>query len=255
MEQYRIARHGVFTIVLILFLGCRGERPMTSAQEMVDKAIAYSGGEDRYRNTHITFDFRDISYAQLWDQGKRVMKRRFLRDSLPIEDILSGQGLERLVNGARVSLPDTLAKKYSNSVNSVHYFAYLPFGLNDPAVRKEFVGLVNVGGKPYYKVKVTFAQKNGGDDFEDTYLYWFDTADFSTDYLAYEYHVDGGGIRFREAYNERRVGGIRFVDYRNYKPKEPHTDLGMMDSLYEKGQLTHLSTIELRNISVQDNYN
>jgi len=70
----------------------------------------------------------------------------------------------------------------------------------------------------YYKLKVTFDQDGGGDDFDDTYVYFFNKATFKPDYLAYDFHVNGGGMRFREAYNERYVNGIRFVDYNNMKP-------------------------------------
>ena len=46
----------------------------------------------------------------------------------------------RTVNGAKI---DTLSEewigKYSRSVNSVAYFAFLPYGLNDPSVFKTLV--------------------------------------------------------------------------------------------------------------------
>lgn len=92
-----------------------------------------------------------------------------------------------------------MALKYYNSVNSVHYFAYLPQGLNDKAVQKELLGEVVLKGEPYYKVRVTFAQEGGGNDYEDVFIYWFHKQKFTMDYLAYEFHVDGGGMRFREA--------------------------------------------------------
>jgi len=46
-------------------------------------------------------------------------------------------------------------------------------------------------------------------------------------------HVGKGGIRFREAYNERFVGGIRFVDYYNLKPKSKTSSILDIDELYE----------------------
>jgi hypothetical protein len=56
-------------------------------------------------------------------------------------------------------------------------------------------------------------------------------------------------MRFRAAYNERRVGGIRFVDYRNFKyeGKLPVTSL---DRLYTEGELELLSLVELKDIEV-----
>ena len=122
-------------------------------------------------------------------------------------------------------LKDSIANVYANSVNSVHYFANLPYGLNDPAVNKEFLGEVAIKDKEYYKIKVTFDQKGGGKDYEDIYLYWFNKETFKPDYLAYKFYVDGGGIRFRVAYNERYLGGIRFVDYENYEASREETSI------------------------------
>ena len=56
-------------------------------------------------------------------------------------------------------------------------------------------------------------------------MYWFNKETFKPDYLAYDFHTDGGGVRFRKAYNERYVDGIRFVDYENYKPRDPKETL------------------------------
>ena len=42
----------------------------------------------------------------------------------------------------------------------------------------------------------------------------------TTQFGTYSYiESDGIGLRFREAFNERYINGIRFVDYNNYKPK------------------------------------
>jgi len=67
------------------------------------------------------------------------------------------------------------------------------------------------------------------------------------DYLAYSYHVNGGGVRFRSAYNSREVDGVRFQDYINYK-HDSTTPVEEMDEYYLKGELKELSKIELRNI-------
>ena len=67
------------------------------------------------------------------------------------------------------------------------------------------------------------------------------------DYLAYSYEVDGGGVRFREAYNTRKIGGVLFQDYVNYKHLK-NTDVSTFDILFEKGELKELSRIELENV-------
>ena len=225
------------------------EAPKISAQDIVDKSIAVSGG-DLYKTSDISFDFRDRKYILQRIDGKKILKRIKKNDTLDIVDVKTAQGFERYVDGKLAQIPDSLANSYANSVNSVHYFAYLPYGLNDQAVIKEYLDEVVIKDKKYHKIKVTFKQENGGDDFDDVYIYWFNAKTFKPDYLAYEFHVNDGGLRFREAFNERTVNGIRFVDYLNLKPKTDDQSIYRLDSLFEKGELEVFSKIELENITV-----
>ncbi len=238
-------------VAFLLFFACKQEKDsILTAQQIVDKSIEVCGG-DLYKTSNISYDFRDITYALDVTKGQRILKRIITTDSSVIKDERYPNKFERYINDSLVALHDTLANKYANSVNSVHYFAYLPFGLNDAAVNKELLGRVNIKGQDYYKVKVTFDQKGGGKDFDDIYVYWFNTNTFEPDFLAYEFHVDGGGMRFREAYNERSVGGIRFVDYNNYEPEDPLHSIYEIDSLFLANKLKLLSKIELRNITLE----
>ncbi len=240
-----------FTFLLLLsFLACKETSKETlSVQEIVDKSIANSGGE-LYKNHDTSFVFRDKKYSASKKDGKKVLSRIFNLDSVTVKDVKRGDGFQRFFNDSLVAVPDSMAIKYANSINSVHYFARLPYGLNDKAVNKELLGEETIKGKAYYKVKVTFDQEGGGDDFDDTYVYWFDKESFKPDYLAYDFHVDGGGQRFRKAYNERYVNGIRFVDYENYKPKKKDKGILEIGKAYENGELELLSKIELSHISV-----
>jgi hypothetical protein len=218
------------------------------AQEIVDRSIRVSGG-DRYTESRISFSFRDLEYVLEPGPAGRVLKRINNTDTARVTDIRKRDGFERLIDGNAVEVPDSMASRYSNSINSVHYFAYLPFGLNDAAVNKELLGEVTIGGQDYYEVKITFDRQGGGKDYEDVYVYWFNKATYKPDYLAYEFDVDGGGLRFRKAYNERYIGGIRFVDYENYQAETgPRPD--QLDSLYVAGELELLSRIELNEIAV-----
>ena len=144
-----------------------------------------------------------------------------------------------------------MAIKYSASVNSVHYFSVLPYGLNDKAVNKKLIGEERIKGKDYYKIEVTFSQKGGGEDFEDVFIYWINKASFKPDYLAYSYNEDDGkGMRFREAYNERYVNDLRFVDYNNYKSEDKKFYLIDLAKAFNNNSLKLLSKIELQNVEV-----
>ena len=244
-------RSFIFCFVLLV-VSCKEKATLElSAQNIVNKSIAACGGE-LYKTTDISFTFRDKTYISEREDNQRILKRIFESDSSVVVDIKKPDGFQRFVNDSLVVLPDSLSNAYANSVNSVHYFAYLPYGLNDLAVNKELLGEAKIKEVGYYKVKVTFDKEGGGEDFEDTYIYWFNKKTFKPDYLAYKFHVNGGGMRFREAYNERYIQGIRFVDYNNYAPKDKDVSLFGIDSLYIQGKLELLSKIALEDILVTE---
>ena len=213
-----------------------------------------AGGE-LYTCSNIDFVFRDRIYSLEYNNSRKILKRAFEKDSSNVLDIRGNSSFERIVDDQPVAVPDSMARKYANSINSVHYFAYLPYGLNDPAVNKKLIGERTIKDQDYYIIEITFDQENGGDDFEDVYIYWINKTSYKPDYLAYEFHVDGGGMRFREAYNERYIEGIRFVDYSNYKPVDL-VSIYDIDQLYQENKLELLSKIELEEIRVNaDNCN
>lgn len=230
-----------------LLLSCNQQSDGPAA-DIVDKAIEAHGGR-AFDNAHFQFRFRDRDYSW-YRNGGRFEYRRIFTDSTgqSITDVLNNQGFTRLVEGRAVELPEERSKAFTNSVNSVMYFAVLPYRLNDEAVRKEYLGETRIKGEPYQKIKVTFEQESGGEDFEDEFIYWFHSHHYTMDYMAYSYHTEGGGMRFREAYNPRNIGGIRWQDYINYRPVPPDAQLEELDELFEAGELEELSRIALENI-------
>jgi hypothetical protein len=246
-----------FTVIIFIFIaiGCRNKNSGTiDVQDIIDRSIEVSGG-NLYSSCNISFTLRDVRYELENNTGRKILKRIINNDSTTILDILKHNGFERTINGNPVIVADSMAAKYSKSINSVHYFAYLPYGLNDPAVNKKLLGETQLGDRQYYKVEVTFDEEGGGEDFDDIYIYWFNKETFKPDYLAYEFNVDGGGTRFREAFNERIINGIRFVDYNNYKASK-NISVYELEALFKTKELELLSTIRLEDIEVNpDNCN
>jgi len=238
----------IFVFVAFTISGCSFNS--TDPQQIIDKAIENAGGEKFLKST-IEFDFRNRHYVTRRKDGVYSHERIFGDSANTTHDFLTNDGFRREVNNAQVVVPDTMAVKYSNSVNSTIYFALLPFGLNDPAVRKKFIGKSTLDGESYFVIEVTFAQEEGGNDFTDVFLYWIHDKEFTVDYLAYLYYSEGGGLRFRKAFNSRKVNGILFQDYINYQPRGDSATLNEIESLYKQGALEELSRIELTNISVQ----
>jgi hypothetical protein len=239
-------------VLALLVFSCKNESKtqQLTANEIINKSIEVSGGE-LYNQSDIIFDFRDIKYKAKRNGSLFVLTRTIFEDNDTIFDVLNNNGFERYINEERVQLVDSMASKYIASVNSVHYFSVLPFGLNDDAVNKTLLGEEQLKNQDYYKIKITFSEDGGGEDYEDVFIYWINKQSFKVDYLAYSYNEDDGiGMRFRAAYNERYVNSLRFVDYYNYKFEAdsiPLTDLGRA---FDKNQLSLLSKIELKNVEV-----
>lgn len=243
-------KYFIILLVMVFTLSCQEEKEQITAEEIIDKTIEKAGGE-RYKRATIEFKFRKYSYKSIRNRGEFQLEREIKDSTGTIRDVVSNTGFQRFINDSLVKVPDSMATRYSSSVNSVHYFAHLPYALNDRAVNKELAGEAEIEGEPYYQLKITFQQEGGGADHHDEFMYWIHKENYTVDYLAYKFLVNDGGIRFRVAYNIRTIEGIRFADYRNYTIDNFNTDLKDLDDLYEQGKLELLSTIETEDIKVQ----
>lgn len=252
-DEYELMKKSFIAILLgfALLISCSQDDP----QQIIDKAIAAAGG-DLYLNSSIEFDFRGRHYVSNRNGGKFSYERIFRNDkdsTQLIHDFVTNDGFRRTINDSLVEVPDTMKVKYTASVNSVLYFAILPYGLNDPSVKKKWLGETELEGKPYYKIEITFQQEGGGEDFEDTFIYWIDQSDYTIGYLAYSFQEDGkADCRFRKSINAQVVDGIRFSDYINYAPTKT-TPIEEMEMQYKNGALKELSRIENTNVTVRKN--
>lgn len=243
MKYYILA----FIIVTLVLLACKDGASHSEASQIISKCIDVHGGK-AYNKAKFMFDFRDKTYLYDYNRGKFQYERLFVHErGNVVRDVLTNSNFERYIDGKLVQLSAEKSDSYSNSVNSVHYFAFLPFFLKDKAVQSELLGTEEIRNQPYNKIKVTFQEEGGGEHHEDIFMYWIHQEKSTLDYLAYSYDTEETGVRFREAYNIRTIGNIRFQDYVNYKhdAATPVADLGV---LFNKGELTEVSRIELQGI-------
>ncbi|MBK8501743.1 MAG: hypothetical protein IPL46_05770 [Saprospiraceae bacterium] len=141
--------------------------------DIITKAIEVHGGE-HYQTHDIEFDFRDVHYSSKRDQGIYSYERIFTDSTGQlIRDVLTNEGLVRNIDGKPSEITEERKNAFSNSVNSVIYFALLPYFLNDPAVLSEYIGEATIHNQPYQKVKVHFQEEGGGAEFQDEFVYWF----------------------------------------------------------------------------------
>lgn len=227
--------------------------PVNQAQAIVDQAIAAHGG-DRLRHAVVEFDFRDKHFKITRNGGIYSYERTYTDSTGAVREVLNNNGIYREINGERVTLTEAETARLATPMNSVPYFALLPFNLNDPAVQKHYLGEVEIKDRPYYKIEVTFQQEGGGRDYEDRFIYWFHKDQHTMDYLAYDFHTGDGGTRFREAFNARTIGGVRFADYHNMISDSlpaPETAIERYDEFMKTGAVALLSDIILDNVTVQ----
>ena len=255
-----IKNWGLFGILLLFVWSCENKASSSQkkilthkGQEVIDQAII-AHGQHLFENATLSFLFRDKQYSSKRSDTAYIYTRSFKDGSALIEDILiNSTHFSRKKNGASIEVSKEWADKYGRSINSVLYFFQLPYLLNDPAVKKIDQGTKQIKGENYYQIKVSFQIENGGEDYEDEYLYWIDVNTFEVDYLAYNYITDGGGVRFRSAINKRRVNGLLVQDYINYAPMNKKIPLSSLITEFEKGALIERSRIINSEITLLSN--
>ena len=216
------------------------------ANEIMQNSIEIHGG-DQYDEAYYQFEFRKKVYT-FQNLGERFRYTvDYLKNGQKIKDILDQGGFERLVDGLPQELSEADALTYGDGLNSVIYFATLPHKLKDKAVIKTYRGEVSIKDDIYHVLEISFDEFGGGTDHDDQYYYWLNQETGTMDYFAYNYSVNGGGVRFRSAYNAREIEGVRFQDYINYEASVG-TTLDELPSLYEKNSLKELSIIALETI-------
>lgn len=227
-----------------------------SAQAVVDSAVAAHGGPVLNRAV-VSFNFRGDQYQIRQDAG-RFHYRRAYTDSLgqTVTEGLTNDGVYRVVEGDTVSLSTEEKGAVETTVNSVTYFALLPSPLRDDAVQPHYSGRDTLDGVPYHRIRVTFRQKDGGQDWQDVFIYWFRTDTYEMDYLSYAFGLAPGdtdtGTRFREAYNVRRSNGVRVADYLNYTSDTLATDrMHLYPDLWTKDALDLVSRVEIDSVEVR----
>lgn len=217
----------------------------TDPQVIIDKSIRFYQ-MDKLKNASLEFTFRSAKFKIMQHDGEFRYERTFTDSTGLVHDILDNKGFKRALNGQELILDKKDVAKYSQSLNAVVYFLYLPLKLNDASVLKKYIDEVKIKDKSYHKLEISFDQRQGGADHNDVYYYWFDTEDYSMDHFAYS----AGGNRFREVLKTQIVEGVIFQDYINYQMplNDSITMISKYDSLYNADKLRELSRIEFVNM-------
>ena len=240
----------LYLLLPLLLVGCVEPKPdgPPTAQDIVTRAIEVHGG-DMFEHVEIEFDFRGARFRVWRDGGMFSFTRTYADSSGNIVEEMSNDGFSRTANAQHYEMDEREYLKLTEDVNSVVYFALLPYKLMDTSVVKKLLDPITIEGQPYHTVQVTFEQQDGGRDWEDVFVFWFHTERGTMDYLAYHYTVRGTS-RFRKAQNIRTIEGIRFADYLNYSADSLGMDVKSAPAAFQAGELLLLSEILSENVRV-----
>lgn len=243
----------ILFLSILVFSSCSSNKNNSTSSselspgELILKKTVKAHGGKKYDTAHFSFVFRGNKYSFKNNKGLFTYTSTKEKNGKTIVDILENGVIKRTIDGVEKNLSEKEKIGYSGSLNSVIYFATLPHKLQDKAVKKAHKGSTKINGQSYEVLEISFEQEGGGRDHDDVFHYWINQKTNIIDYLAYNYQVNGGGVRFRSAYNSRKVDGIVFQDYVNYKAKVG-TPLADLPKLYESGQLKELSRIETEEV-------
>jgi len=235
--------------------------PMVASAEnlpIVDQSIELHGG-DLYEHSLISFTIVSKSgafdvevrqdggmyrYAVIsdTDQGRRTV-------------VTTNEGVQVLLDGEPQEVPADRVQRFRDYVSARVYFPLLPYRLDDPSVHQEDLGLETWPGedgpRELHKVKVRFSS-GSSTDAQDEYLYWFDPETGRLEQLAYSFR---GGLRFREAFDFRRVNGILFSNQKNFAIDWEEGDeplpVDAVTPAFVDERMEHLSTVRVENLKVE----
>ena len=252
----------MYLSVFILFASCGedlgtndamspSEKTVLSPAEEIVRLMQEAHGVNALDGKEIGFSFRDKVYSRYAFNNQYGYSRSGLNEEGEmVIDSWRGDDFKRTINNVAIQVTDKKENAYKSSINSVFYFALLPVSLTDPAVNVDLIGDVRIKDKMYTKIKVTFDEEGGGEDHSDIFVYWMNKETKRMDFLAYQYFTEGGGIRFREAFNPREIGGFVFQDYNNFVPVAG-IELSDCDKAFEMGQMELVSEVVLEDIIVK----
>lgn len=197
----------------------------------------------------VRFSFRGTPYRMARHRGHYLYEVTKTGEHDHQRFRLNNQGFEQWLNGKPIKPSPTKQQAQKNALISVIYFASIPWVLGDRAVHVETLPDTEFQGETHSTRRVTFDRQSGGADHDDVFAYWFERDTGRLAFLAYRFHVNGGGVRLRQVIRVQRIQGIDFFDYNNYSAPTA-TRLPDLLSLLAEGEVQLISVITMEKIQV-----
>lgn len=222
---------------------------------VVTKAIEHHGG-DLYESSETSFEIVSASGAFRVEVRRDGGLYRHVVESETPDGLrrvtATNDAVEVTVDGEPVRLRRRQERRWRSHVDARVWFPFLPYGLAGDGVFLHDRGLVEWpveggGTRELREVKVTF-QPGSSSGADDEYLFWFDPESGRLEQLAYSF---AGGVRFRRAFDFRRVDGLLFADHENFGVDGEGYRVDQVTPEFVAGEMEHVSTIRLRDVEVR----
>ena len=130
-----------FSLIIgaFFFVGCTNAPDLTDPQYIVDRSIE-AHGSATLNKAIIEFDHRGKHFKATRNDGLFSYERTYTDSTGSVREVLNNDEVFKEINGNRVELTEKKRYSVQETLNSVLYFGFLPFFLNDPAVQKKIPG-------------------------------------------------------------------------------------------------------------------
>jgi len=245
---------GIF-ILLFSFFSCKEESKRTAvvdADTLLENTINAHGG-NLYKNSIISFKFKSFNYTLKRDDNDYEYQMiREEKDVLKEAKTFNG-GFEYFEDGEQKELSARLSSMFTNRINSMAYWIYIPYEFSTNDAIKEYIGKDVLRGNEYHKLKITYRQFEGLPEDDRIYILWIDTKKFEIDFVAVGNLNDTNGKKFYAAGNKRKIKGMLFSDYEMYNTKTKSKEINFEDlgTSYNIGAMLRDNIVTYENISVE----
>lgn len=215
---------------------------------LLDSVYSYHG-TDRVFNSTLGFGVENKIYSVSHSANDYTYTCLISDMEGRIVHTITPMGFTETINNIPVALTanDSLQKAHGMQMDI--FYALLPLALKGDDVKLSLEGEDEINGKRYYRLKTEWEE---GIEKNKSFLFWFDTSDFSLDFFIGSPFGKWNQMVFNMAGNARRVNGIVFQDYKVFKIDAAYS-LDELLEKYETNQLEKIFTLEFNRLSVIEN--
>lgn len=235
-------------LVVLGLVACASERP---EGEALLRQARKAHGADRLEHATVEFALDGARFRVERDGERFAYARTWAdRSGLVFRDVLTAEGLERTIDGRAVGLGEAARREAATALRAAVYLALLPFSLDGAAEEALVLTPDTLSGQAYERVALPLDRAAPGLDERGRLVLWIHPERHTVDYLAYRYAADGGGARFRAAYEPRTVEGVRFANHYEFSGDLLEVPVEGLGQFYERGELNFLGRVELDSVRV-----